>query len=144
MSTTGSKLTEISEPAIILLVDTFYARVRVDPRLGPIFNDAIAADSWPAHLTKMYAFWSSVMLSSGRYKGNPVAVHHRVRGIEPDLFAHWLDLFEQTAADLFTAELANRFATKARTIAESLKLALFFRPDQPWTEDLRGRPPLSS
>ena len=92
------------------------------------------------HLEKMYAFWSSVMLTSGRYKGNPVAVHQAVAGIQPDMFARWLDLFEATAASLFEPAIAHRFATSARRIAESLKLALFFRADQPWTEDLR-RPP---
>jgi hemoglobin len=64
---------EITETTIRVLVDAFYARLRRDPTLGPIFTNAIAEGAWPAHLEKMYAFWSSVMLTSGRYKGNPVA-----------------------------------------------------------------------
>jgi hemoglobin len=92
----------------------------------------------------MYAFWSSVMLTSGRYKGDPVGVHRAVAGIQPPMFGHWLDLFEATAADLFVPELAASFARKARRIAESLKLALFFRPDQSWPEDLRDRPALAA
>lgn len=130
---------EVTEETIVTLVDTFYARVRAHPVLGPVFNDAIAADAWPPHLAKMYAFWSSVMLTSGRYKGNPVAVHGRVGGMAPELFATWLDLFEATARELFVPAVADRFVAKARMIAESLKLALFFRPDRPWTEDLRQR-----
>jgi hemoglobin len=39
------------------LVDTFYARVRADGALGPIFNDAIP--DWPEHLDKLAAFWWS-------------------------------------------------------------------------------------
>jgi hemoglobin len=131
--------TVIDESTIPALVDEFYTRVRAHPRLGPVFTGAIAEDGWPAHLQKMYAFWSSVMLTSGRYKGNPVAVHAVVAGIAPELFTVWLDLFEATARDLFAQELAARFVAKARTIAESLRLALFFRPDRPWTEDLRRR-----
>ena len=130
----------ITEATIRSLIDAFYARVRDDPTLGPIFANAIADAAWPAHLQKMYAFWSSVMLTSGRYKGNPVAVHHRVAGIAPPLFGNWLDLFEDTANELFVPPAANRFIQSARRIAESLKLALFFRPDQPWPEDLRQRP----
>jgi hemoglobin len=130
---------EISEATIRDLVDRFYARVRADAALGPVFDAAIPAAAWPAHLERMYAFWSSVMLTSGRYKGNPVAVHGRVEGIAPELFATWLDLFEATAAELFVPELAGRFARSARRIAESLKLALYFRPDRPWPEDLRDR-----
>lgn len=129
----------VTEASIAHLVDTFYAKVRRDPTLGPVFAAAIAESAWPAHLQKMYAFWSSVMLTSGRYKGNPVEVHEHVSGITPELFGAWLDLFEQTAGALFEPALADAFTAKSRRIAESLKLALFFRPDRPWTYDLRNR-----
>lgn len=132
----------ITEASIVRLVDDFYSKVRCDRELGPIFDRALAEHEWPAHLAKMYAFWSSVMLTSGRYKGDPVATHRGVIGIEPGLFARWLDLFETTAVELFAPEHAAAFAVKARRIAESLKLVLFFRPDRPWTQDLRNRPPL--
>ena len=134
---------DVTEMTIKTLVDDFYARVRRDPALGPVFDRAIAENAWPAHLEKMYAFWSSVMLASGRYKGNPLGVHRKVAGIALPLFSNWLDLFEATAADLFVPEVADRFAHAARRIAESLKLALFFRPDRPWTEDLRRRSAVS-
>jgi hemoglobin len=136
----ANRLTDVSEATIPILVDTFYARVRRDRVLGPVFEAAIPEAAWPVHLRKMYAFWSSVMLTSGRYKGNPVAVHQQVGGMAPDLFGRWLDLFERTAADLFTPEIALEFAVRARRIAESLRLALFFRPDAPWPDDLRKRP----
>ena len=45
------------------------------PLIGPVFNDAIA--DWPEHLEKLQAFWSSVMLTSGRYKGRPLPAHIR-------------------------------------------------------------------
>ena len=136
--------TEITEPTIAVLVETFYARVRRDPALAPVFAATVAEAAWPAHLLRMGGFWSSVMLTSGRYKGDPVAVHRRVArmagsGVTPELFATWLDLFEATAAELFAPDLAAVFADKAGRIAESLKLALFFRPDRPWPEDLRQR-----
>lgn len=130
---------DVTEDTIRMLVDAFYARVRRDAVLGPIFSEAIADAAWPAHLAKMYAFWSSVMLTSGRYKGDPVSTHRRVAGIAPPLFGNWLDLFEATAAELFIPAIAEQFAVKARRIAESLKLALFFRADEPWPEDLRRR-----
>jgi hemoglobin len=129
----------LSEGTIKALVDCFYQRVRRDRTLGPIFADAIAADAWPAHLQKMYAFWSSVMLTSGRYKGDPVGTHRKIAGIEAPMFGQWLDLFEAAAADLFVPELASQFASAARRIAESLRLALLFRPDRPWPDDLRKR-----
>jgi hemoglobin len=136
----SAQYNEVTEATIKLLVDAFYARVRRDATLGPIFDAAIADAAWPVHLEKMYAFWSSVMLTSGRYKGDPVSTHRGVAGVAPPMFGNWLDLFEATAADLFIPEIADQFARKARRIAESLKLAMFFRADQPWPQDLRQRP----
>jgi hemoglobin len=127
----ASMETQITEQAIIRLVDGFYAAVRQDAQLAPVFDRAIAEGAWPAHLDTMYRFWSSVMLTSGRYKGNPMATHLGVAGIEPRLFPRWLALFEAKARELFVPELAAAFIAKARRIAESLKLALFFDPARP-------------
>ena len=65
---------------------------------------------------RMYAFWSSVMLQNGRYRGDPVGVHRAVPGLEPAMFRHWLDLFETTAREQLTSETAAQFAAKARSI----------------------------
>ena len=51
--------------------------------------------------TKMYAFWSSVMLTTGRYKGNPVMKHLVLPKFQPELFEHWLALFDETCRELF-------------------------------------------
>jgi hemoglobin len=119
-----------TEEQIGRLVDAFYAKVRADAALGPVFERAI--DDWGPHLETMRRFWSSVMLSSGRYKGNPVAVHRRVQGIDPALFDRWLALFDETCRELFDDALTAAFNDRAMRIAESLKLALFYRPDRPW------------
>ena len=121
-------MNSLTESQIVTLVDAFYAKVRRDDVLAPIFERAIAPDSWPVHLAKMYDFWSSVMLTTGRYKGNPLAVHLRVDGLEAGMFARWLALFRATAEELFAPELAASFREKSERIAESLKLGLFYRP----------------
>jgi hemoglobin len=118
----------ISEDGIRALVDEFYTKVRADPVLAPIFERAIAGE-WVSHLATMHDFWSSVMLTSGRYKGNPVAVHLQIEGVEPQLFARWLELFDETCIELFDDKVAGVFRAKAVRIAQSLKLALFYRPD---------------
>lgn len=110
------------------LVDAFYTRVRADEALGAIFNDAVG--DWPEHLEKLTAFWSSVMLTTGRYKGQPVPAHMKHRGrITPALFERWLTIWAQTTDELMTPEAATALQEKARRIAESLQLALFFRLD---------------
>jgi hemoglobin len=124
-------LSRIDEAGLQRLVHTFYARVREDEQLGPIFNRAIV--DWPEHLEKLHAFWSSVMLTSGRYKGQPVPAHQKHRdSINPALFERWLALWGRTARELMTPEAAAALEFKAARIAESLQLAMFFRlDDQP-------------
>jgi len=121
----------VTEPAIAALIDRFYAAVRRDPVLAQVFETAIAEHEWPEHVDTMCRFWSSVMLTSGRYSGNPVAVHRAVRGLERPMFARWLALFEATVQDLFAPEPAARFISKAQRIATSLQLALFHRIGAP-------------
>lgn len=60
----------ITEQEIALLIDRFYAKVRVDPEIGSIVNDAV--QNWEAHLALLKDFWSTVLLATGRYKGNPL------------------------------------------------------------------------
>jgi hypothetical protein len=43
--TAGQKFTAIDEAAIMALVDAFYAKVRNDPVLAPIFTSVIADDA---------------------------------------------------------------------------------------------------
>lgn len=121
----------IDEGRLKNLVERFYARVRADEELGPIFNDAV--DDWPEHLEKLTAFWSSVMLTSGRYKGQPVPAHRKhVSRITPVLFDRWLALWKTATDELMAPEAAAALQAKAARIAESLQLALFFKlPDVP-------------
>lgn len=122
-------LEHLDDQGLKRLVDTFYARVRADETLGPIFNDAIS--DWPEHLEKLVSFWSSVMLTSGRYKGQPVPAHmkHRDR-ISPELFNHWLALWARTTDEVMEPAAADALKAKAARIAESLQLAMFFRLDR--------------
>ncbi len=100
-------------------------RWAVDTDVAP-FNRAVG--DWPEHLEKLGAFWSSVMLTSGRYKGSPMAAHLRhAEGIEPAMFGRWLELWRETAAETLAPDDAARVVAKAERIAESLQLALYFR-----------------
>jgi hemoglobin len=135
MITMALKIDHVSEDGIRRLVDAFYARVRQDTELAPIFARAIPGD-WGPHLDKMYAFWSSVMLTTGRYKGNPLAKHFAIPDMQPALFERWLALFNEAADELFDDDISAEFRAKAARIAESLKLGLFYRPDRPWPAEV--------
>ena len=110
------------------LVDHFYAIVRRDELIGPLFNAAVS--DWQEHLEKLGAFWSSVMLTSGRYKGNPMAAHlHHISAIEPAMFDRWLALWASAARGQLAPEAAEAVIAKAERISESLQLGLWSRVD---------------
>ncbi|WP_129647005.1 group III truncated hemoglobin [Peristeroidobacter agariperforans] len=113
--------TGIDEAMIEQLVRGFYARIRADDLLGPIFNSRI--EDWEPHLQRMCAFWSSVVLSSGAYHGQPMRMHLPLP-VDARHFDRWLDLFEQTARDLFSDHIAGYFVDRARRIATSLELGI--------------------
>lgn len=112
----------VTEAMIRKLVHTFYARVRQDQVLGPIFNRAIS--DWDAHLEKLCRFWSSVTLMTGRYKGSPMQVHAGLPDVSADLFDHWLALFRDTALAVCPPEAAALFIDRAQRIAQSLELGI--------------------
>jgi hemoglobin len=107
----------ITEEQIAVLVDTFYARVRQDETLGPVF-ERVVGDAWEQHLEKMRAFWSSLVLASGRYKGNPMMAHLRLLPrIGAEHFERWLSLWRQTTAELFPQHVAETFVWRAENMA---------------------------
>ncbi|WP_298215076.1 group III truncated hemoglobin [Acidocella sp.] len=117
-------LEDLDEAALARLVDQFYAQVRDDELLGPVFNRAI--HDWPEHLERLTAFWSSVMLTSGRYKGQPLPAHLRHQDeITPEMFERWLALWEASAASCLPPDAATAVIAKAHHIAASLRMALF-------------------
>jgi hemoglobin len=110
--------TGIDEAMIEQLVRGFYARVREDALLGPVFASRIA--DWEPHLQRMCAFWHSVALMSGRYRGQPMALH-RVLPIEGQHFERWLALFATTAGELCPAPAAAHFIALSQRIGRSLE-----------------------
>jgi len=113
---------EITEPMIRTLVETFYGRVRRDPLLGPIF-EPVLAESWDAHIGLLIDFWSSVVLRTGRYGGQPHAAHAGLP-LESAHFRRWLALFEDTAREVCPPAAAEVFVDRAHRIAASLQEGL--------------------
>ncbi len=114
----------VHEAMIAELVGTFYERVRRDPLLAPIFDEAV--EDWGVHLGRMRDFWSSVTLMSGRYKGKPIPAHAKLPGIGAAHFSRWLGLFRDTARDVCPPQAAALFVDRAERIADSLQLGIAF------------------
>ncbi|ADJ22812.1 truncated hemoglobin-like protein [Hyphomicrobium denitrificans ATCC 51888] len=112
----------IDEVMVADLVNRFYAKVRQDELLGPVFNSRI--EDWDEHLAKLSAFWSSVVLMTGRYKGQPMPAHVAISEISEEHFLRWLELFAETAKAVCPPEAAALFVDRSQRIAQSLRLAI--------------------
>ncbi|PTT62401.1 group III truncated hemoglobin [Stenotrophomonas sp. HMWF003] len=89
-----------SEQEVTRLVHDFYARVREEPRLAPVFTARV--HDWDAHLAQLVDFWSAMLRGTRRFSGAPMPKHMAMDELDRDLFDRWLQLFRQT-----TAECAN-------------------------------------
>ncbi len=113
--------TGIDEPMIEALVRAFYARVRRDPLIGPVFEDKV--HDWEVHIGRLCTFWSSVALMSGRYHGQPMTVHLPLP-IDTPHFDRWVEIFAATAQDVCPPAAAAHFLDRASRIADSLELGI--------------------
>lgn len=113
---------------ISCMVEAFYARIREDELLGPIFSARI--ENWPAHLDSMKSFWRSILHNSGEFSGNPMLKHLAIPGLELAHFSRWLELFYATLREAEGHPGATTLVGgRARMIADSLLTAIAMRRD---------------
>jgi hemoglobin len=118
----------LDEATISAVVDAFYAKVRTDPLLGPVFNSAIAPQDWPQHIALIADFWSSMLLGSGRYGGRPMPKHLRLADVVNDAhFERWLSLFKATVEELCEPQIAALFVDRAERVGQSFRLGMAFQ-----------------
>lgn len=109
-----------TERDVRLIVDTFYEDIEHDPWLGRFFEGL----DMPAHLPKMYAFWSSVVFQTGTYRGRPFDAHLRMEGLTDYHFSRWLDRFRATVDAYFHGPNAETMKAKAEQIAGIFQVKL--------------------
>lgn len=107
-----------SEEEIAALVHQFYATIRKDPELGPIFNTHI--DDWDHHLAKLVDFWSALLRGTGRFHGAPMPKHAALPNLNAALFRRWLELFRQTADAQPNRVMAAQACEMSERIAQRL------------------------
>jgi hemoglobin len=104
-------------PALDRLVATFYGDAQNDPVLGPVF--AAHVENWSSHLVTVADFWSTQTGGPPLYRGG-MGRHIRL-GLQPEHFARWLNLWEQTAVRLFGENLAAELMLIARRVGQRLQ-----------------------
>lgn len=118
----------ITEEQISDLVDQFYAVIRSDAQLGPIFESHIG-NNWDTHLAKMNKFWRSILLKSREYDGRPVPMHQKIEGLGSLEFEIWLAHFSKVAIQIMHPEAADITIELAKRVATSLWLSRFPDPN---------------
>ena len=123
---------DITRDEIGRVVARFYARVRADAVLGPVFGAHVT--DWPAHEEKIAAFWRNAILREPGYDGFPMREHLSRPDVKPEHFPIWLGLFHETLraelSDLQAlqwGDLADKIGEGFRAGVENVRL----RPDQP-------------
>ena len=117
---------------IILLINTFYEKVKQNEVIGYIFND-VAKVNWEKHLPVMYDFWENVIFFTGNYNGNPMMVHKHLNDktrLNAEHFKEWIKLFTQTVDDLFEGEKAELTRQRAMSIATAMQVKIIHGSDQ--------------
>jgi len=106
-----------SRDDIQILVHEFYAKVRKDSLIGPIFDD-VAKVNWDEHLPKIVNFWADLLLGEDSYRGRPFPPHIPLN-LEASHFERWLTLFVQTVDENFTGLKADEVKKRAFGIARN-------------------------
>jgi hemoglobin len=104
-----------TEADVKLLVDSFYDKVNQDALLAPVFNDH-ARVNWDKHLPVMYQFWSSILLGTASYAGQPFP-KHAFLPVDQSHFSQWLLLFYNTLTEHFQGPNAEEAKLRAANIA---------------------------
>jgi hemoglobin len=114
----------LDEPLVAAVVESFYARVRRDPLIGPVFNRVIPQAHWPQHIATITDFWSSMLLGTGRYMGRPMPKHLALPELTDAHFARWLKLFRETTEELCPPEVTALFVDRAERIAYNFRVRI--------------------
>ncbi len=115
---------------VYILVTTFYAAIRKDELLGPIFNSHISEKQWPMHLEKLTDFWMTALFGIAGFKGNPGQAHRDVDknlnyNVDQIHFGTWLQLWFNTIDELYEGPIAQRAKDAARKMATSQYLTIW-------------------
>jgi hemoglobin len=126
-STTPATSNPLSRDSLRALVHAFYADVRRDAALAPVFDAAIGAH-WETHLERMVEFWCTMMLDTRSFSGSVFGTHMQLKGVEPLHFERWMSLWYRHTAAGFEAADRKQLREKAEMIGRSPFLGLFSTP----------------
>jgi hemoglobin len=116
---------DIAEPLVREVMISFYADVRSDPVLGPVFREAIGDGDWSSHIEKVIGFWLTMLRIRRSYRVRDfMPVHMRHQHIRIEHAPRWFALFDKTVDSLCAPKEAAAFRAIAAAMIENIEIAL--------------------
>jgi len=103
------------------LLRHFYADVRQDPLIGPIFNAQIK--DWKQHLEVIASFWETVIGGPSTY-ARPMPMKHLTLRLREEDFERWLFLWQANCRAQLSGDVAKEMIDLANHIAHRLRMIL--------------------
>lgn len=101
---------------------SFYVKAISDEEIGPFFinelGDDITNEDWKEHIELLADFWLAMLLNTGPYWGNPSGAHFGIPHLTRKSFMRWIELFSETADEVYAPDLSVRFKQKGIYLAE--------------------------
>lgn len=114
----------IRRPQVRQLVDAFYADVRADALLGPVFAGALHR-SWPDHLELMTDFWCTALKIERSFHGNVYGRHVVLGGVTREHLLRWLALWRVHSSRCLPLAAAQKVQGVAVGMARVLHMGWF-------------------
>jgi len=104
------------------LVSLFYHKAMEDDQIGHFFvlelGTDITNEDWKEHIDILVDFWALVFINDPTYKSDPYGPHFTISDLSEEDFTRWVELFAQTAEDVYVQEVANLFREKGVAYAK--------------------------
>lgn len=106
----------ITRENLRVLMTLFYEKAIVDKELGPYFihelGDDITSEDWIDHIELLADFWLAKILGEDTYYGNFIGAHIKLPHIKNESFKKWVELFSETADEVYRPDIAELFKKK--------------------------------
>lgn len=116
--------TTVDRRQISRLVSAFYADVRADALLSPVFARFMRRD-WPEHLVLMTDFWCTALKLERSFRGDVYGRHMVLTGVTRGHLLRWLHLWQEHASRSLPQAEAERVQRVALGMARVLHLGWF-------------------
>jgi len=95
---------------------SFYEKAMDNDDIGPFFRHELGDDmqdeEWIEHIELLADFWLAKLLGQDTYYGNFIGAHVKLPTIKKEHFIVWLELFSQSADEIYTPEISEQFKKK--------------------------------